>query len=140
MHRVLQELPLQVVIGLHGPRYDHQARRVHVEPVHEKRIVPRVTVAYSRQLGNYFRLGLKADAGVAVDVSDFAGEMMSRRISPRGGIGACLDFFSSECATTGVVVGYDLTSVKYTFGHSTPVDVSKMVSSIEIGFRTLWRF
>lgn len=106
----------------------------------EKRIVPRVTVAYSRQLGNYFRLGLKADAGVAVAVSDFAGEMMSRRISPRGGIGASLDFFSSECATTGVVVGYDLTSVKYTFGHSTPVDVSKMVSSIEIGFRTLWRF
>lgn len=106
----------------------------------EKRISPRAAIHYNKCLGNYLRLNVHADAGLAIDVSGFKGALSSRRVSPTGGITAGIEISSSTNATTGIFVGYDIVSNRYNCGNDNSHTISKAVSSIGVGFQTKWSF
>lgn len=110
-------------------------------PEVEKKILSRVAASFNNQLGKSLLLGCHADAGLAINVTDYDSHLNAKRVRPCGGVSAILDLATSDNSSMGLIVGYDMTSSEYSYHYGgVNIDVSKTVSSIKIGFRTSWRF
>ena len=106
-----------------------------------RKILPSLAGKYHINSSRFFRFGIGAECGAAIDVSERNANVSCRKVSPRFGAEISAEIRSSENSTIGIFVAYDLTSSHYDIADEiSPVSISKSVSSIGVGFRTSWSF